>query len=124
MLWSYHSRKPTILKKRDCPVIINAHCDNSFILGFNITIQCIQGSLGISNLVKSKQGNSQIIDDMKRLSFCFHEKRGLSIRRSDEEKGCCVRDLLTIGSCRAENLVSNDINYCYNRINTKEGILP
>ena len=27
----------------------------------------------------------------------------------DEEKGCSARDLLMIESCRAENLLSNDI---------------
>ena len=30
---------------------------------------------------------------------------------TDEEKGCSARDLVKIGSCRAENLLSNDIKY-------------
>ena len=29
----------------------------------------------------------------------------------DEEKGCSARDLMIIESCRAENLLSNDIKY-------------
>ena len=35
----------------------------------------------------------------------------------DEEKGCSAWDLVTIGSCRAENFLSNDIKYVnYDRI--------
>ena len=29
----------------------------------------------------------------------------------DEEKGCSARDLLNDKSCRAENVLSNDINH-------------
>ena len=29
----------------------------------------------------------------------------------DEEKGCSARDLVIIDSCRAEDLLSNDIKY-------------
>ena len=29
----------------------------------------------------------------------------------DEEKGCSARDLMNVESCRAENLLSNDIKY-------------
>ena len=29
----------------------------------------------------------------------------------DEEKGCSARDLVKVGSCRGENLLSNDIKY-------------
>ena len=29
----------------------------------------------------------------------------------DEEKGCSARDLVTVESCRAGNLLSNDIKY-------------
>ena len=29
----------------------------------------------------------------------------------DEEKGCSTRDLGKVGSCRAEDLLSNDIKY-------------
>ena len=29
----------------------------------------------------------------------------------DEEKGCSARDLVKVGSCRAEHLLSKDIKY-------------
>ena len=34
---------------------------------------------------------------------------GYEYSHPDEEKGCSARDLVKYGSCRAENLLSNDI---------------
>ena len=39
----------------------------------------------------------------------MHES--VTIMCPDEEKGCSARDLLKDESCRADNLLSNDIKY-------------
>ena len=42
----------------------------------------------------------------------------------DEEKGCSARDLVTVKSCRGENLLSNDIKYVMIKYILTELCLP